>query len=62
MTLIHLAADELRIGDVIIHDGGETTVRELDRSAQPVIVTNPNSSDQISGYVWEHVAVRREEN
>lgn len=61
MTLLYLPADDLRIGDVIVHDGGETTVRALDRSASPTIVTNPGSSDQISGYLWEHAAVRREE-
>lgn len=61
MALHHIPADDLRPGDVIVHDGGETTVRELDRSASPTIVTNPGSDDQISGYVWEHVAVRREE-
>ena len=61
MKDIHIPADDLRIGDVIIHDGGTTTVRELDRSATPVIVTNPDSNDQISGYLWEHVHVRREE-
>lgn len=61
MTLHHIPADDLRIGDVIVHDGGETAVRALDRSKAPTIVTNPGSSDQISGYAWEHVAVRREE-
>ncbi|HEY9371876.1 hypothetical protein [Streptomyces sp.] len=61
MTLHHIPADDLRIGDVIVHDGGTTTVRELDRSATPTIVTNPGDSDQISGYVWEHVQVQREE-
>ncbi|MEU0818931.1 hypothetical protein [Streptomyces mirabilis] len=61
MNLIHIPADDLRIGDVIVHDGGETVVRELDRSSTPIIVTNPGGSSQISGYVWEHVAVRREE-
>ena len=60
MNLHHIPADDLRIGDIIVHDDGTTTVRDLDRSAKPVIVTNPGSSDQISGYVWEHVAVQRE--
>lgn len=31
------------------------------RSGAPVIVTNPGSGDQISGYAWEHVTVRRED-
>jgi hypothetical protein len=61
VTLHHIPADDLRPGDVIVHDGGETDVRELDRSASPTIVTNPGSSDEISGYVWEHVTVRRED-
>ncbi|MGW0577751.1 hypothetical protein ACWD25_17655 [Streptomyces sp. NPDC002920] len=61
MTLHHIPADDLQIGDVIVHDGGTTTVRELDRSAPPAIVTNPGQPDQISGYVWEHVAVERED-
>jgi hypothetical protein len=56
-----MPAEDLRVGDVIVHDGGETTVRALDRSASPTIVTNPGSEDQISGYAWEHVAVKREE-
>lgn len=62
MTLHHMPADGLRVGDVIVHDGGETIVRALDRSKSPTIVTNPGSEDQISGYVWEHVAVQREGN
>jgi hypothetical protein len=61
MTLIHTHADDLRLGDVIVHADGETTVRELDRSAPPAIVVNPGSSDQMSGYLWERVQVRREE-
>lgn len=61
MTLHHIPADDLRVGDVIVHDGGETTVQALDRSASPTIVTDPGSSDQISGYLWERVAVKREE-
>lgn len=60
MTLHHMPADDLRVGDVIVHDGGTTTVRAIDRSAEPTIVTNPGDDDQISGYAWEHVAVRRE--
>lgn len=60
MTLHHIPAGELRIGDVIVHDGGTTTVRALDRHG-PVIVTNPGERDQIRGYVWEHVAVQRED-
>lgn len=60
MILHHIPADDLRVGDVIVHDDGETTVRELDRRASPIIVTNPGSGDQISGYLWEHVQVRRE--
>ena len=56
-----MPADDLRVGDVIVHDGGETTVRALDRGASPTIVTNPGGADQISGYAWEHVAVKREE-
>jgi len=60
VTLHHIPADDLRIGDIIIHDDGETLVRELDRSASPTIITNPGSGDQITGNVWEHVAVRRE--
>lgn len=56
---IHIAADDLRVGDVIVHDDGETTVRELDRSEAPTIVTNPGESDEINGYVWQHVTVRR---
>ena len=59
MTDLHIPADDLRIGDVIVHDGGETTVRALDRSASPTIVTNPGDGDQISGYLWEHVQIRR---
>lgn len=61
MTLHHIPADDLRVGDVILHDDGETPVRELDRSESPTIVTNPGSSDQISGYLWQHVQIRREE-
>lgn len=61
MTLHHIPADDLRVGDMILHDHGETLVRALDRSTSPTIVTNPGSSDQISGYLWEHVHVRREE-
>ncbi|MFF2383742.1 hypothetical protein [Streptomyces sp. NPDC058108] len=61
MTDLHIPADDLRVGDVIIHDGGETPVRVLDRSASPVIVTNPGDSDEITGYLWQHVAVKRGE-
>lgn len=61
MTLIHTHADDLRIGDVIVHLDGETAVRELDRSAPPAIVINPGGSDQVSGYLWERLQVRREE-
>jgi hypothetical protein len=61
VSLIHIPADDLRIGDVIVHEDGETQVRELDRSAMPVIVTNPGGDDQISGYLWQHVQIRREE-
>lgn len=61
MTLHHIPADDLRIGDVIVHDGGTTTVRELTRDGH-TIVTNPGSSDQLSGYVWGHVAVQREDD
>lgn len=61
MTLIHTHADDLRLGDVIIHLDGETVVRELDRSDAPAIVVNPGSSDQLSGYLWERVQVRRGE-
>ncbi|TGB13827.1 hypothetical protein [Streptomyces sp. MZ04] len=59
MTEVHIPADDLRIGDVIVHGGGETTVRDLDRSKSPTIVTNPGQPDEISGYLWQHVAVRR---
>lgn len=55
----HIPADDLRVGDVIVHDDGETTVRELDRSKSPTIITNPGEPDEISGYLWQHVAVRR---
>lgn len=61
MTLHDIPADDLQIGDIIVHDGGETTVRELDCSRAPSIVTNPGSSDQIDGYLWQHVTVRRED-
>ena len=60
MALHHIPADDLRIGDVIIHNDGTTTVRELNRDGH-TIITNPGSGDQISGHVWEHVAVQREE-
>jgi hypothetical protein len=60
VTDLHIPADGLRVGDVIIHNGGETTVRALDRSGSPTIVTNPGDSDEISGYLWQHVQVRRE--
>jgi hypothetical protein len=56
---IHIPADDLRVGDVIVHDNGETTVRELDRSKAPTIITNPDQPDEISGYLWQHVTVRR---
>ncbi|MFF7411685.1 hypothetical protein [Streptomyces lydicus] len=56
----HIAADDLRIGDVIVHDGGVTTVRELDRSQSPTIVTNPGQPDEVSGYLWQHVTVQRD--
>lgn len=62
MTLHHIPADDLCVGDVIVHDGGTTTVRALDRSNAPTIVTNPGDDDQISGYAWEHVAVQREDD
>jgi hypothetical protein len=62
VTDLHIAADDLRVGDVIVHDGGEIPVRELDRSAAPTIVTNPGGDDQITGYLWQHVQVRREGN
>ncbi|MFJ6566629.1 hypothetical protein ACIQNU_04365 [Streptomyces sp. NPDC091292] len=61
MTNLHIPADDLRIGDIIIHDDGETTVRELDRTPSGTIVTNPGSTDQITGYLWQHVKVRRAE-
>lgn len=61
MSLIHTHAEDLRIGDVIIHADGETIVRELDHGAPPAIIVNPGSSDQMSGYLWEHVQVRRGE-
>ncbi|MFD6496764.1 hypothetical protein [Streptomyces sp. NPDC060188] len=61
MSVLHVAADDLRVGDVIVHDGGETPVRVLDRSAAPTIVTNPGGEDEVSGYVWQHVQIRREE-
>ncbi|WP_030757277.1 hypothetical protein [Streptomyces sp. NRRL F-5135] len=60
MTDLHIPADDLRIGDIIIHNDGETAVRALDRSAAPTIVTNPGDTDQISGYLWQHVTVRRQ--
>lgn len=61
MSNTHIAADDLRVGDVIIHDdgNGETTVRELDRTQLPTIVTNPGQPDEITGYRWEHATVRR---
>ncbi|MGW3196320.1 hypothetical protein ACWDBD_17375 [Streptomyces sp. NPDC001118] len=60
MTEHHIPADDLRVGDVIVHDGGETLVRELDRSRAPIITTNPGDPDQIDGYLWQHVTVRRD--
>ncbi|MFF8100156.1 hypothetical protein ACF07S_10330 [Streptomyces sp. NPDC016640] len=60
--LLHIPANDLRVGDVIVHDDGETTVRQLDRSRTPAIVTNPGDDDQIDGYLWQHVVVRREGN
>lgn len=60
MTELHITADDLRIGDVIGHGDGETAVRRLDRSKAPTIVTNPGDDDQIDGYLWQHVVVRRE--
>ncbi|MFF9118283.1 hypothetical protein ACF09Y_22235 [Streptomyces massasporeus] len=62
MTELHIPADDLQVGDVIVHDEGETTVRRLDRSKPPTIVTNPGDNDQIDGYLWQHVVVRREDN
>jgi hypothetical protein len=61
MTDLHIPADDLQVGDIITHAGGETVVRALDRSKPPAIVTNPGDDDQITGYLWQHVAVRREE-
>lgn len=60
--IYHIPADDLRIGDVILHDDGRTTVRELDRSHAPTIITNPGAADQITGNVWEHVAVQRDDS
>ncbi|MEV4784013.1 hypothetical protein AB0K53_00915 [Streptomyces tuirus] len=60
MTELHIPADDLRVGDVIIHGDGETTVRRLDRSNPPTLITNPGDDDQIDGYPWQHVTVRRE--
>lgn len=57
---MHIPADDLLVGDVLVHDEGETLVRALDRSAAPVIVTNPGDADEISGYLWQHVQIRRE--
>lgn len=59
MSETYIPADDLRVGDVIVHAEGETTVRELDRTQSPTIVTNPGQSDEISGYLWQHVTVRR---
>ena len=58
--LLHIPADALQVGDVIVQGEGETTVRRLDRSKAPAIVTNPGDDDQIDGYLWQHVTVRRD--
>jgi hypothetical protein len=50
METTHIPADDLRVGDAIIHENGEETpVRLLSRSG-PTIVTNPGDADQISGH------------
>lgn len=59
MSATHIPADDLRVGDVILHEAGTTEVRELDRSKAPTIVTNPGQADEVTGYVWQHVHVQR---
>lgn len=58
---MHGSADDLRVGDRILHQDGETEVREIDRSTYPVITTNPGAPDEITGNAWQYVEIRREE-
>lgn len=43
MKRMHIPADDLRVGDFIVHNRGEIDVRELDRTQAPKIVTNPGA-------------------
>lgn len=58
---MHGSADDLRVGDRILHESGEIEVREIDRSGYPIIITNPGSPDEITGKAWQYVEIRRGE-
>lgn len=61
MKILHCAAEDLQVGDVILGPGDEVEVREIDRSGLPTIITNPGKSDEITGYAWQYVEIRRAE-
>lgn len=59
VSTIRTTAEHLQVGDGILHADGETEVREIDRTGLPVIITNPGEPDQVTGYAWQHVEIRR---
>jgi hypothetical protein len=59
MAVLHIPADDLREGDVIIGaDGHEIPVESLHRD-DVLITTNRGTNTEITGYVWQQVEVRR---
>lgn len=59
MSIFHGSAEDLQVGDKILHENGETEVRKLDRSGLPTIITNPGDPDEITGKAWQYVEIRR---
>lgn len=59
-TPIRASADDLRVGDVIVHGEGETRVDAIERHGTTVI-TNPGTSTEIFGHAWNYVYVHRGE-
>lgn len=62
MTELHMAADDLQLGDLVRLTNGQTVeAREIKRGDLGELIVNPGAVDQLTGRVWEHVTVTRTE-
>ncbi len=59
MNEIRTVADRLQVGDIIVGDKSDTTVREIATGPGGCVTVNAGSPDEMNGHAWENVTVLR---